>query len=122
MRTFNYFQLIAFFYSGIFDLIKQGSNFEMATNRTLDDFWHYPENENRLSNLVILIQNAHIKYAMYKTFTARQIEVYKHQLELIKDDDLTLCLCPDELEHFNETVYNLNAEIDDFLQRINQSK
>jgi hypothetical protein len=119
MKTFNYFQLIAFFYSGIFDLIKQGSNFDMATNQSQDDFWHYPESDNRLSNLVSFIQFLNIKYALNKTFTERQIEVYRHQLELIKNDDLTTWLSLDELEHFDETVYNLNAEIEDFLSKTN---
>lgn len=117
MKTFNYFELIAFFYSGIFNLIKQGSSFDMATNQSQDDFWHYPEIQNRLSNLVTFIHFLNIKYALHKKFTAQQIEVYKHQLELIKNDDLTAWLRPDELEHFNETVYNLNAEIEEFLSK-----
>lgn len=117
MTNFKYFELIAFFYTGIFDQIKQGIAFDMAVNISFDCLWLFPEQENRLSNLVVLIQNAHIKYAMNKTFTEKQIEVYKRQLELIKNDDLTTWLSPDELEHFNETVYNLNVEIDDFLQR-----
>jgi hypothetical protein len=117
MNRFNYFQLIAYFYNGVFDQIKQGSNFEMAVNQSEDDSWLYPESDNRLSNLVVFIHFLNIKYAMHKTFTAKQIEVYKNQLELIKDDDLSVWLAQEELEHFHETIYNLNAEIDNFLNK-----
>ncbi|MDX2282360.1 MAG: hypothetical protein NW218_22405 [Saprospiraceae bacterium] len=117
MNRFNYFQLIAYFYNGVFDQIKQGSNFEMAVNQSEDDSWLYPESDNRLSNLVVFIHFLNIKYAMHKTFTAKQIEVYKNQLELIKDDDLSVWLAPEELEHFNETVFLLNYEIETFLQK-----
>jgi hypothetical protein len=116
MSNFKYFELIAYFYSSIFAQVKQGIDFDMAVNSRLDDYWFFPEYENRLTNLVVQIQYLNVKFAMNKSFTAKQIEIYKHQLELIKNDDLTAWLSPDELEHFNETVYNLNAEIDDFLQ------
>jgi hypothetical protein len=117
MKNLKYFELIAYFYSSIFSQMKQGIDFDMALNSRLDDYWFYPEFENRLSNLIVEIQYLNVKYATHKKFTEKQIEGYRHQLELIKNDDLNIWLSPDELEHFNETVYNLNAEIDDFLQR-----
>ena len=117
MTDFKYFELIAYFYSSIFAQVKQGIDFDMAVNSTLDGYWSFPEYENRLSNLIVQIQYLNVKFAMNKSFTAKQIEIYKHQLELIKNDDLATWLSLDELEHFNETVYHLNAEIDDFLQK-----
>lgn len=115
MTDFKYYELIAFFYHSIFDQIKQGIAFDMAVNISLDSFWFYPEHEHRLSNLIVLIQSFHVTYAMDKSFTKKEIDVYKNQLELIKNDDLSIWLSPDELEHFNESVFNLNAEIEDFL-------
>lgn len=117
MTNFKYYELIAFFYAGIFDQIKQGVAFEMAVNISVDSFWLYPEQENRLSNLILHIHFLNVKYAMNKSFNANQIEVYKNQLELIKNDDFTEWLKPDELEHLNESIYNLNAEIENFLHK-----
>lgn len=117
MTNFKYFELIAYFYSSIFGQVKQGIDFDMAVNSRLDDYWFFPEYENRLTNLVVQIQYLHIKYAMYKNFTAKQIEGYKTQLELIKDDDLSVWLAPEELEDFNENIFLLNYEIETFLQK-----
>jgi hypothetical protein len=117
MTNFKYFELIAYFYSSIFDQVKQGIDFDMAVNSRLDDYWFFPEYENRLTNLVVGIQYLNVKFAIHKTFTAKQIEVYKTQLELIKDDDLSVWLAQEELEDFNETVFLLNYEIETFLQK-----
>jgi hypothetical protein len=116
MTTFKYFELIAFFYAGIFEQIKQGIAFDMAVNISFDNLWLFPEHENRLSNLILQTQYLNVKYAMHKSFTPKQIEVYKNQLELVNNEDLVFWLNPDELEHLNETIYNLDSEIDIFLQ------
>jgi hypothetical protein len=117
MTDFKYFELIAYFYSGIFGQIKQGIEFDMAVSIKLDSYWFYPETENRLSNLIVLIHCLNVRYAMNKVFTVKQIEVYRNQLELIKDDDLTIWLNQEEIEHLNETISQLNTEIDDFLSK-----
>ena len=122
MINFRYFELIAFFYAGIFDQIKQGTAFEMAVNISFDSFWSYPEQENRLSNLILTIHGLNVDYAMNKSFAAKQIEIYENHLEWIKSDDLTRLLEPYELEHFNETIYNLNIEIDRFRKKSDSSK
>ena len=56
-------------------------------------------------------------YSLHKSFSKKEIEVFTAYFEWAKYDDLTQWLDSDELEHFNETVYHLNAEIDDFLQK-----
>jgi hypothetical protein len=117
MSNFKYYELIAFFYAGIFGQIKQGIAFEMAINVSFDSFWLYPEDDNRLSNLIVLIHYLNVEYATHKVFTEKQVELYKNQLELIKDDDLAIWLKEEELEHLNETILQLNSEIDDFLSK-----
>ncbi|MFM9948080.1 MAG: hypothetical protein ACKV1O_09095 [Saprospiraceae bacterium] len=111
MGNFTYFELIAFFYYGVFDQVKQGTSFEMAVNSSFDNFWSYPEYEHRLPNLIIQIQYLHIKYSFNKSFTSKQVEVYKKQLELIKNDDLSTMLNEDELYHLNELIEILDNEI-----------
>lgn len=115
MNDFNYFELIASFYYGIFDQIRQGISIDMSVNQSLDDFWLYPEYDNRLPNLVVLVQYLHIKYSFNKSFTKTQIEIYKNQIELIKNDDLCIWLSSDELNHLNETIKALNSTIENNL-------
>lgn len=111
MENFQYFELIAFFYRGIFDQIRQGQSFEQAVNSTLDDFWLYPEHENRLANLIVQIQYLFVIYSMTKSFTPKQIEVYKTQLDLVKNDDLNTWLNQEELAHLNESIIDMNEYI-----------
>lgn len=117
MENFKYYELIASFYSTIFNIIRQGSEFNMAVNRTLDAYWFYPEPENRLSNLIVLIHCLHVEYAMNKEFTKNQTEFYKKQLESIKEDDLTGWLNEEEIEHLNESILILNSNIDNFYNK-----
>jgi hypothetical protein len=117
MTNLKYYRLIAYFYSTIFDIVKQNVEIDIALSRTLDGYWFYPEDENRLSNLIVVIHFMNVEYAMNKVFTKAQIKLYKDQLELIKDDDLTIWLNEEELTDLNETISQLNTEIDDFLNK-----
>jgi hypothetical protein len=117
MKKIKYFETIALFYSGIFDQIKQGIDLNSAISIEFDSDWQYPEKENRLSNLIVLIHCLDTVYALHKSFTSKEIELYQEHLAFIKDEDLTQWLDKDELEHFNETVFLLNYEIETFLQK-----
>lgn len=118
MESFNYYALIVSFYAGIFDQIKQGIAFEMAAAMSNNDLWAYPEDENRLSNLIVEIHYLNVQYAMNKAFIATQIEFYRDLLESIKEDDLTEWLNEEEIEHLNESILILNSNIDNFYNKI----
>lgn len=122
MRQIKYFEIIALFYSGVFDQIRQGIDMNSAISIEFDSFWKYPEKENSLSNFIILIHCLNAVYSLHKTFTKKEIELFKEYYELTKNIDLTNWLDIDEIEHFNEKVYNLNSFIDDFVQNADQSK
>ena len=115
MYNLNYFQVIAFFYSGIYNQIKQKRTFEQSLNSEFDDMWLYPENEYLLNNLIVIIQYLNVKYATTKKFTSQQIELYKNQLKLVQEKiNLSEGLSEDEMEHFTETLDQLNYEIENW--------
>ncbi len=115
MYNLNYFQVIAFFYSGIYNQIKQKRTFEQSLNSEFDDMWLYPENEYLLNNLIVIIQYLNVKYATTKKFTSQQIELYKNQLKLVQEKiNLSEWLSEDEMEHFTETLDQLNYEIENW--------
>ena len=115
MDKLNYFQTIAFFYSGIYNQIKQNRTFDQSLYLELDDMWLYPENEYLLNNLIVNIHYLNVIYATKREFTPKQIEVYKNQLKLVqKNTNISEWLTADELEHFNETIDQLNYEIDNW--------
>lgn len=117
MKKIKYFETIALFYSGIFDQIKQGIDLNSAISIEFDRSWQYPEKENKLSNLIVLIHYLDTVYALHKSFNIKEIELYKEHLEFIKDEDLIQWLDKDELEDFNENIFLLNYEIETFLQK-----
>ena len=115
MANFNYFKEIAFYYTGIFGLMKQGDDIAHANARGGNDYWLFPEEQNYLNNLIILIHYMNVVYALRKNFTIKQIEVYKNQLKLVQDNiTISEWLSSDEIEHFTETVDQLNYEIENW--------
>lgn len=115
MKKIKYFEIIALFYSGIFDQIRQGIDLHSAINIEFDSSQKYPEKENSLSNFIVLIHCLTAVYSLHKSFTKKEIDLFMEYSEYIKHKDLIHWLDKDELEHFNETVYNLNATIEAFL-------
>ncbi len=115
MTNFKYFKLIAFYYNGIFGLIKQGTPIDQANIRGYDDFWLYPENDNYLNNLIVYLHFMNVVFALRKSFTFKQIEVYKNQLKLVNENiNISDWLSSDEMEHFKESVSQLNFEIENW--------
>ncbi len=116
MKKINYFEIIALFYSGIFDQIKQGIDFNSAIAIEFDSSWQFPEEEHRLSNFIILIHCLSATYALRKAFTMKEIELFRGYHDITKYEELQLSLNQEELEHLDETIYNLNFEINNFMR------
>jgi hypothetical protein len=115
MTNFSYFELIAFFYSGIFKHVKQDTDFDQANIRVYDDLWLFPEEQNYLNNLIVYINYMNVVYILRKRFTTKQIEVYKNQLKLVHENiNIQELLSEDEYEHFIETLNQLNYEIENW--------
>ncbi len=115
MNNINYFQVIAFFYSGIYNQIKQNRTFEQSLHSEHEDMWLYPENENLLNNLIVNIHYLNVIYAMRKNFTIKQIELHKSHLKLVHENiNIQALLSEDEYEHFTETLNQLNYEIENW--------
>lgn len=112
MTNFNYYELLAFFYSGIFKQVKQGIDLDQAIIIIDDAFWMFPEEQYYLNNLIVCIHYMNVAYALEKNFTPKQVEVYKTQLKLVKENvNISEWLTSDEMEHFTETIDQLNYEI-----------
>ena len=115
MTSYKYYELIASYYAVIFDCVKQGTNIDQSNIRSYDDLWLFPESENYLHNLVVYIQFMKVIYALRRAFTHKLIEVYKKQLQLVQENiKVSDWLSEEELEHFNETVDQLNYEIENW--------
>jgi hypothetical protein len=56
-----------------------------------------------------------VVYAINRSFTFKQIEVYKNQLNLVKENiNISDLLTSDEMEHFTETLNQLNYDIENW--------
>lgn len=114
MKNVNYFEVIAFYYRGIYDLIKQGQSFKQAEAISFESFWLYPENENQINNLILLVESINVEFSLTKKFRKQAVDLYKKLNGQIAEMDLTKYLTDNELEVFNESIEVLNADLKEY--------
>lgn len=113
MGNWKYYELIAAFYRAFISLIAQDVADKKANDRTFDDFWFFPEENNVLVNMVSLVQYINIKIALRDEITDQLIDLFNLQQEKLNALKLEDYLSPEEIEDLEEsiedTVYNIKS-------------
>jgi len=116
MTNFKYFELISFYHRSIYDFLSQGESFEMANERAFDDFWDHSNQPSDLQNIIVLIESMNVEYALTKTYRSQPIKMYKELLEKIRSVELSKFMNEYEIEVFQESIEELNNQIEVFLK------
>lgn len=111
MGDWKYYELIATFYRAFVSLMTQGTTGKESINRTFDDFWFLPEENNILTNMISLVQYIDVKIALGDEIADRLVDLFNLQQEKLNALKLEDYLSPEEIEHLKEsieeTVYNI---------------
>lgn len=116
MKNWNYFELLATIYKSFFLYKEQGDSSEQAIARMGLDFWFYPENENIIENLILIITTISIKLNLFEKVDMELIKVLEKQLLLINEDLLSSQLKENEIEHLNESIEEVNYKINKMMK------
>ncbi len=111
MNDFNFFERIAFFHKGVYYQVRQGMPMNQAIGFSFDDSWRYPEEENKLSNFVTLIEYINTELCLYKRIDKKSVELFKNLLEEVLKIDLKSYMSEYEIEMFKEYIMVLNADL-----------
>ena len=111
MNDFNYFERIAFFHQCIYSQIRQGMEMKQAIGFSFEDSWLYPEDENIISNFVMLVEYINVELSLYKNFRKQAIDLYRELCDQVAKLDLTQYLTEYEIEVFNESIEVLNNDL-----------
>ena len=112
MGNWKYYQLIATFYGAFFDLVGQGVTYGDAINRVFNDFWFFPEENNKLVNLISLTQYIEVKFSMDNKINNDLVVLFNSQIEKMNSINLEENLTLEEIEHLTETIDEINYKID----------
>jgi hypothetical protein len=111
MNDFNFFERISFFHKGVYYQVRQGMPMNQAIGFSFEDSWRYPEEDNKLSNFVILIEYINTELCLYKRIDKRSVELFKNLQEEVMKIDLKSYMSEYELEVFNGCLMVLNADL-----------
>lgn len=92
-------------------MITQGETNNNATQRNLDEFWFFPEENNILTNTISLVQYIDVKIALGDTITHELIHLFNLQLEKLNLIQLEVYLSPEEIEHLEDSIEDVKYNI-----------
>lgn len=112
MGNWKYYQLIATFYRALFGSVEQGVKINDAIHRVFEDFYFFPEKDNVISNMVIVIQYVEVLFSLDKNISIDLINLFNLHLKKVNEIKLGDYLDAEEIEHFNETIEEIKFKIE----------
>ncbi len=113
MKNWEYNELVATYYNAYFSLIEQGCNTQEANNRTMDDFWFFPTEENIIQNLISISIFIKIEISFFKKLKRSTLECFTLQKKLITKDLINKELNQEEKDLLEELLEENQKRIEE---------
>ena len=112
MEKWKYFELIAFYYRNFFAALQQNKDINLAIQRSFDDYLFEPKEKYKFLYVIISIQDLEIQISMLNKVSKQSVDFYLKQLEIISTENINEYLLPNEVEHLQESILELNCKLE----------
>ncbi len=111
MKYWEYRELKETIREAYLDLLDQGDTPEHSLARVFEDFYFYPEESNKVENLITIIESIKMRIQFLGFLTFGIIELLQKQIIEVSDELLNKELTADE-------ITSLKSDLDQVLKQI----
>ncbi len=112
MKNWSYKELIDTIKESYYDLLNQSERPDQAISRVFEDFYFYPEIENRVENLITSISTINLRLENLGYVYHPEVEFLNKQLEVVTDNMLEKELSIEEMKDLKQELSSFFDKLD----------